>query len=688
MKILNSSLRTKSMIALMLAFVLALGPAVFIGSLVLEKARAHFGRAYAENFTLLSAQKIEAPVTRELALSKRFADSVLLRQWIADPKSESKRAGFFQEADGYQEAFQGGNYFLVNHKTRAYYFNGPDKEYSREPRYYLDPDNSDDEWYFSTMQDFDTFTINVNPDVHLENVQVWINVMIWNEGRKMGMAGTGLELTAFLEEFIDVQEPGVTPMILDAEGLIQAHPDQSLIAFGSGAEADKQESADKGQPSLLNRLSGPEQAEKLEQVMQKAKDNPGQVKTFWAGLEGKRQLLALTWLPDLGWHVVTAVDLHAANVLEGTWISMAVAALAVMLAVLLFGFGYGVNRLVLRPLNRLNQSATALAGGDYDVLLPPAGKDEIGDLSRAFSTMVDQVKAYTRDLEKKVRERTKKLEDQSVLLKKARDAAEEASREKTEILDNVMESIHYARTIQQAILTGEAQLRRIIPESFVIWEPKDVISGDMVWSRTYEDGFALAVMDCTGHGVPGGVMTMAAVSSLDRAASGIGAEPPGAILQKVSRVVQAMLSSQESSGFSEDGLDMGLCIYSRSQGTLYFAGSRICLIYGGDAGLAVISGDRQSLGYRSSDPDFPFKSHAISIDEPIMFYLATDGLTDQVGEETGLPLGRRRFFSFLNTIMDKGVSEQKQALHEMLEAHQGKEEQRDDVTAVGFRLYQ
>ncbi|MBS3810187.1 MAG: HAMP domain-containing protein, partial [Desulfobacterales bacterium] len=626
MRIFNSSLRTKSMLAMIAALILALGPAVFIGFQVVEKARAHFGRAYAENFTLLSAQKIEAPVTRELALSKRFADSVLLRQWLEDPESESRRSVFFQEADGYQEAFQGGNYFLVNHETRAYYFNGPDKEYSQEPRYYLDPDNSDDEWYFTTMKDFDTFTINVNPDVHLDNVQVWIDVMVWNEDRKIGMAGTGLELTAFLEEFIDVQEPGVTPMILDSEGLIQAHPDQSLIAFGSGAEADKQESADKGRSSLPNRLSGPEQAERLEQAMQEAEDNPGQVQTLWAGLEGKRQLLALTWLPELGWHVVTAVDLHAANVLEGTWISMAVAALAVMLAILLFVFGYGVNRIVLRPLNRLHRSATALAGGDYDVSLPPAGKDEIGDLSRAFSAMVDQVKAYTRNLEEKVSERTKEIEDQSVLLRQARDEAEEASREKTEILDKVMESIHYAQTIQQAILTGEEHLRRIIPESFVLWEPKDVISGDMVWSKTYDDGFALAVMDCTGHGVPGGVMTMAAVSSLDRAASDIGEKHPGEILCEVSRVVQAMLSSQENTGFSEDGLDMGLCVYSRSEKTLYFAGSRITLFYEGEDGLAEITGDRQSLGYCSSDPDFPFQSHAVSIDEPTMFYLATDGI--------------------------------------------------------------
>jgi len=692
MGIFTFRLRTKSLLALVLACLVALGPTILIGRHILEKGKTHFGRAYAENFTLFQAQKIKEPVSRELALARRFADSVLLQRWFEDPESEIKRDGFFQEADGYQEAFQGGNYFLINHKTLAYYFNGPDKEYSQKPRYYLDPDNADDKWYFSTIKNFDTFTINVNPDVHLDNVQVWIDVMIRDEGEKIGMAGTGLELSAFLEEFINVREPGVTPMILDSEGLIQAHPDQSLIAFGSGAEADNQKSADKSRSSLMNLLSGPQQAERLKQAMQEAEDNPGQVRTFWAELDGKRQLLALTRLAKLDWHVVTAVDLQAAEILEGTWISMAVAALAVMLTILLLLFGYGVNRVVLRPLHKLQQSASALAGGDYEVALPPAGKDEIGDLSRAFSAMVDQVKAYTRDLEKKVRERTKELEDQSVLLKEARDEAEEASREKSEILDNVMESIHYARTIQQAILTDEAHLRRIVPESFVLWEPKDVISGDMVWTKSYNDGFALAVIDCTGHGVPGGVMTMAAVSSLDRAASDIGIEDPGRIQQEVSRLVQAMLSSQESSGFSEDGLDMGLCVYSQSRETLYFAGSRISLFYGNQDRdqdqdrLTEIRGDRQSLGYCSSDPDVPFQTHAVGINRSTRFYLATDGIIDQVGEKTGLPLGRRRFVSFLNTIMEKEVSEQKQALREMFGAHQGEEEQRDDVTVVGFTL--
>ncbi|MFO7884689.1 MAG: biofilm regulation protein phosphatase SiaA [Desulfobacteraceae bacterium] len=685
MNLFNFSLRTKSMLSLVVACLVALAPMVFIGWQVLERGKAYFGRAYAENFTLLNAQKIKEPVSRELALAQRFADSVLLRRWLKEPSSKGRLSSFFQEANGYQEAFQGGNYFVVNRETLAYYFNGPDKDYSQDPRYFLDPDKPDDSWFFSTIEDFDTHTINVNPDVHLGNVQVWIDVMIWNENRKIGMAGTGLELSSFLKEFIAVDKSGVTPMILDAKGLIQAHPDEGLIAYGSGAELDKQKASDQDPLSSLHKqLSGPDHAQRLDQAIENARENPEEVQTFWAGLNGRKQMIALTWIPELNWNVVTAVDLQAAQVLEGSWISMAVAALAVMLAILLSLFSYGVNRIVLQPLNRLHQSATALARGDYDVSLPPAGPDELGDLTRAFSAMVTEIKTHTRELEEKVRERTCDLEKKSTQLEEARDTAEAASQAKTEILDKVMESIHYARTIQQAILTREEQLRPLVPESFCIWKPKDVISGDMIWSRQHGDGFALAVLDCTGHGVPGGVMTMAAVSALDRVASTTGVDNPARMQQEVSRVVQRMLSNQKVSRFSEDGLDMGLCVYFHSKRRLVFAGSRLSLFYGCNEQLLEIKGDRQSLGYRSSDPDFPFQTHTIDLQEKMCFYLATDGLFDQIGQDTGLPLGKKRLRSFLSSLGGKPMQEQKRALLETFKTHQGNEEQRDDVTVLGF----
>ncbi len=672
MNAFNLSLRTKSLLAFVVACLVALGPTVFIGWQLLETAREHLGRGFAQNFTLLSAQRIKAPVTRELAMSQRFADSVLLRRWLLDEDSSRKKTLFFREAKGFAHDFRDKNYFVISRESLGYYLNNEQKPYSEKPRYYLDPENSDDSWFFQTMAEFDTFNINVNQDVHLKETRVWINVIIRHEGKKIGLAGTGLNLAEFLNEFISAAEPGITPMILNAQGLIQAHPDRNLIAFGSGAKAHKEQS------HLSDLL--PDQATdgELQEVLHRTRTAPGTVGTLWARLDGKQQLLALTWIPELSWYVVSAVDLQAAQVLDNTWVIAAAAALLVIFVILLLVYSYGLEKLVLRPLRSLHTSATVLAQGDYNVTLPPAGADEIGGLSRAFGTMVEEIKSHTRELEAKVRTRTRELEEQSELLR-------EANQQKTEMLNNVMESIHYAQTIQQAILTSEAQLGSLIQECFILWQPKDVISGDMIWSKEIEDGFALAVIDCTGHGVPGGVMTMAAVASLNRVASDIGVQHPHRVLQEVSRVVQKMLSKQDTSQFSEDGLDMALCVYCRSTRNLLFAGSRLSLYYEQGGQLVQIKGDKESLGYRSSNPDFPFQTHTLQIQGQMAFYLATDGIFDQIGEKTGLPFGKRRLLSCLQGILDKPMAEQKEVLREACETYRGAEEQRDDITVVGCR---
>ena len=680
MALFNSRLRIKSMLALILACMVVLGPVVVIGWQVLEKGRAELGQAYTLNLTRLSAQKIKAPVTRELALARRFADSVLLRQWLVNEDSSEKKALFFREASGFRRDFADNNYFIINRENLAYSLNNSEKPYSRQPRYHLDPDNPDDAWFFQTMAECENFNINVNHDVHLGETRVWINVIVRNGAEKIGLAGTGLKLGAFLDEFIHTDEPGVTPMIINSQGLIQAHPDQSLISFGSGANAGKTKF------SLRDLLGGGAGQENLGKAMEKARKQPGTVASLWAQLDGKRQILALSWLPELKWYVVNAVDLKAAQVIDENWITMAIAALAVMFIVLMALFGYGVDRMILRPLNRLHHSATALSRGRYDAPLPSAQNDEIGDLSRAFAVMVGKIKNHTRQLEDKVRQRTRELEEQSRLLENAKVAAEEANNAKSEVLDNVMESIHYAQTIQQAILSTELQIKQFVPECFTLWRPKDVISGDMIWSKDQEDGFAIAVIDCTGHGVPGGIMTMAAVSVLNRVVSEFGLQRPHRILQEVSRIVQNMLGNQKTCRFSEDGLDMALCTYQRSWSTLFFAGARLGLLYENDGRLLEIKGDKQSLGYRSSNPDYPFQTRTIAVEKPLRVYLATDGTFDQIAENTGLPLGKRRIRDFLTRICKDPMDAQKQSLANMMEEFQGSEEQRDDITVVGLHL--
>lgn len=459
-------LRAKSMLALLLASLLALLSAGVIGWQVLEGVRAHFGEAYARNFTQLNSQNILAPVSRDLALSRRFADSVLTRQWLLDEENPQKQHLLFEEAEGYRRDFHDGNYFVISNLSQRYYLNDGDKPYSEEPRYTLDPDEANDAWFFNSMAETEDFNINVNPDVNLGVTRVWLNVIIRDGERKLGLAGTGFDLSAFLQDFITTDEPGVTPMILNADGAIQAHPDQSLIAFGSatGAAGQAQTLADL-LPETDDRLA-------LHTAMELAETRPGQVQTLWAQLDDRHQLLALSYIPELGWHVLSAVDLQAARVIEGPWLRIALIALVVILGILFLAFGYVVERLVLQPLHKLQESATALARGNFDVSLPQPGRDELGDLSRAFGVMAGQIKNHTQELEGKVRDRTQALE--------------QANREMAETQKKIIDSIDYASLIQRALLPDKQLTQALGAHHFVLWHPRDVVGGDFYMFRTEE----------------------------------------------------------------------------------------------------------------------------------------------------------------------------------------------------------
>ena len=169
-------LRIKSTVALILVCLVALVPAGAIGLRVLDDVRGYFGEGYARNFTLLNREKILAPVSRELALSQRLADSVLVRRWLSNEDDSGLRALVFEEAEGYRRAFQAHGYFLISALSHHYYFNGDDKPYSDQPRYSLSPEDPADDWFFRTLEGPHDYNINVDPDVKLGATKVWINV--------------------------------------------------------------------------------------------------------------------------------------------------------------------------------------------------------------------------------------------------------------------------------------------------------------------------------------------------------------------------------------------------------------------------------------------------------------------------------------------------------------------------------
>jgi serine phosphatase RsbU (regulator of sigma subunit) len=251
----------------------------------------------------------------------------------------------------------------------------------------------------------------------------------------------------------------------------------------------------------------------------------------------------------------------------------------------------------------------------------------------------------------------------------------------------MVEGLNYAQMIQNNVLPKARQLEARIPDHFVMWRPRDVVSGDFFFFHDEGKQFLLGLADCTGHGVPGAFMTMTAHVVLSQLVSEMGPEDPAGLLMIGNRLLRAQLHQGPSDkGGVDNGLDLGLVYCDLDERKLVFAGARIGLIHAGRHGAVELRGQRQSLGYRRSDLQATFTNHVIEVESGDAFYMTSDGLLDQAGGSAGMPFGRRRLQDFVEWGYRRSMAEQGKALEERLALWQGDNPQRDDITVIGFRL--
>lgn len=654
-------LRGKSLLALLFACALALIPAALLAWQGINAVREYFGVAYARNHTLLNEQKLLAPVMRELALAQRMAGSTLTLEWLRDPGDAAKRSRFFQEAQGYQRDFSDHSYFVID-GTPSYYFNAAGSPVVETARYTLRPDQAKDAWFFSTMQDTSPYDIQIDLNHDLGVTKLWFNVQVRDGDRKLGMIGTGLDLRTFLKGFLEGVEPGVTPVIFDREGNIQVHPDRERIAYKSMSPAEA------ARRSVLGLLDNDSERSAFKQAMADAFSSPGSAVSLFAAQNGARSAIAVTYLPKLRWYVMTAVDLNVARVVNSQWLTPALVSLLAVLALLLLGFGYAVERLVLAPLRRLQHTAQAMSVGRYDVRLPAYGQDEIGELSRAFGVMAEKVRSHTEELESRVRERTQALE--------------EANRRMAATHKTIDDSIDYASLIQRAILPDRQLVQSLGPHHFVLWKPRDVVGGDFYVFRADGENCLLGVVDCAGHGVAGALMTMLARAAIDHAIAEAGPGDPAAILARTDAAMRAMLRDAELPRALATNMDVGLAYVDRGAGQLRFAGAKMALYASSAAEIEEYKGGRRALGEKRI-------GQYANITVPLAgrtFYFVTDGLLDQSGGEHGFSFGNRRLVELLRSVSGLALDAQARAVAQALVDYQGRQPQRDDITVLSFKF--
>jgi len=659
------SLRTR-FLGLTLGVFLTAGALTWVAfSYVTSGISRELGIDFAQRQVLYDKERIRMPLVRELALANTLGHSAFIRDWLSDENNPAKRQQALTELEDFRTVFSDHSYFLISDRSLHYYFNDRQNQYAgHELRYTLDPGLARDAWYFRTRRDNLPYELNVDRDIPLNVTKVWINMQVPGaDGHMLGLVGTGLDLSEFVNGVVRSDTPGVTSMLIGQDGSIEAHPDRTLITMNSP-----------GQPLELRKtvfslLGSDAERETLRAKLTELKQAPDTVQTVFVSLDGQPRLLALAYLPELDWYVISEMDLHVLIGSAPFHVILTVIGLALVLSLLLISAA--LDRLVLRRISRLDVATRQLASGDYALHLPPPSNDELGRLSGQFEKMAATMRDMLSHLETRVAERTEALNSANLVLAQQQ--------------DEIHASLRYAKMIQSAMLPEADFLAQQLGQTCALWLPRDVVGGDFYFMFDAPSGLYLGLADCTGHGVPGALMSIAAYSAIRQVLMLAGSAQPPALDTLLEQIdTQLREGMRHDQAGLDYGMDLGLCRLTPSTRTLEFAGCGIDA-YIVDGSLArCLSSRKRGLGYRVRGATTQVQVYSVALGAGMRVYLPSDGVFDQPGGAHGFGFGREPFEKLLLQLADVPMQHHADILEKTLKDYRGASAQRDDITVLGF----
>jgi len=287
-------------------------------------------------------------------------------------------------------------------------------------------------------------------------------------------------------------------------------------------------------------------------------------------------------------------------------------------------------------------------------------------------------------LEQQVKERTIDLEKANEEIQAQRDLAtgqrDQIAAQKKEITD----SIHYAERIQRSLLPSSARIKSRVADYFVLFKPRDIVSGDFFWSTEVGYHTIFVAADCTGHGVPGAFMSMLGISFLNEIVNKNHVLKADEILNQLRNHVIEALQQKGKEGEAKDGMDIAICVINEESKMLQFAGANNPLYFIRNKELETIKGDKMPVAIHLRMP--PFTLHEFKIKKGDTFFLFSDGFADQFGGDLGKKFKYKPFKELLLNIHLKPMEEQEKILEKKFNNWKGDNEQIDDVVILGFRI--
>jgi len=290
-----------------------------------------------------------------------------------------------------------------------------------------------------------------------------------------------------------------------------------------------------------------------------------------------------------------------------------------------------------------------------------------------------------------VQHQNQELQNSLAQLVMLRQKSEGDKAEIQKLLKNVLASINYAKRIQNAIIPTESDIQQVIPDSFVMYEPRDIVSGDFYWVADKGTSKIVVVGDCTGHGVPGAFMTMVANNILNQIVHNYEIHEADDILTIVPTLLKKTFSYTTDSKI-QDGMDMAIVtiVTTEKYPKIVYAGAMTPLYYvqnnNEQQEFHEIKADKVPIGGYYQKADYDYVRKEVEVTQPTVFYLASDGYQDQFGGDNNRKFLRKKFKNLLCLIAHEPMETQKQILSNTFQDWRGQHRQTDDVVVLGFQI--
>lgn len=286
-----------------------------------------------------------------------------------------------------------------------------------------------------------------------------------------------------------------------------------------------------------------------------------------------------------------------------------------------------------------------------------------------------------------VTSQTKSLIKTRKLLKEKEQALSqiESQRAELELINkNMTDSLNYALKIQEALFPSEEYLKKHFIDSFILLMPKSIVSGDFYWVERKGDKIFIVAADCTGHGVPGALMSIIGLEILNKAINEENHEQPAMILEMLNKGLEKVFSREKNVGtVIKDGMDIGLCVIDKKRKKLEYSGAIFPLYIIRKNNLMELKGDKLMIGM--NPPGASYTNHIMDLMENDKVYMFSDGYADQFGGIDNKKFMYRRFRYLLLTIHGFPMNDQKAILEENIRSWMGNSNQIDDIMVIGFR---